>query len=463
MATCTVGQRIASGASIGTVRWVGKLPGNDDNEWLGVEWDDYGRGKHDGTFSETGEKMFTCAPGQGSFLKPEKVNIGVSVVAALLDRYCDIGTVQAVQGSEDSASSELYVPSSRGNKVPVQLVGMDKVAQKQSRVDKLSKVSVRDSYISSAGPVGEIAEKCPSVSEMDLSNNLLSDWQTLSQVTRQLPRLHTLLLSGNLLKPFDQTAELEGAFSSLRVLVLNSTRFTWSQVPVLQHYMPLLEELHLCHNHIRSLGSSEENIKLKTLRILNLEGNGLEDWVEVWKLSQLPVLERLIVNDNKLREVTYKTSVEVSNTPFASLQSISLSKNCITEWSSVDALNAFPSLVELRLQNNPITDSAVISPALVRQFIIARIGQLNLMNGSQVRPKERADAEKAYIKLTLAEAVDKGQSVNSFLSDPNTTILFPRLKRLVEVHGVPDVPKASSNVGTLADSILCILMPLVFV
>jgi len=165
-------------------------------------------------------------------------------------------------------------------------------------------------------------------------------------------------------------------------------------------------------------------------------------------------LERLIVNDNKLREVTYKTSVEVSNTPFASLQSISLSKNCITEWSSVDALNAFPSLVELRLQNNPITDSAVISPALVRQFIIARIGQLNLMNGSQVRPKERADAEKAYIKLTLAEAVDKGQSVNSFLSDPNTTILFPRLKRLVEVHGVPDVPKASSNVGTLADSIL---------
>ena len=41
-----------------TVRYVGPVVGQD-GEWIGVEWDDPTRGKHDGSYG--GERYFECA------------------------------------------------------------------------------------------------------------------------------------------------------------------------------------------------------------------------------------------------------------------------------------------------------------------------------------------------------------------------------------------------------------------
>lgn len=52
-----VGQRLSYDGALCTVRYVGEVAGTSAT-WLGVEWDDAGRGKHDG--SHKGTRYFSC-------------------------------------------------------------------------------------------------------------------------------------------------------------------------------------------------------------------------------------------------------------------------------------------------------------------------------------------------------------------------------------------------------------------
>ena len=52
-----LGTRFALSGYIGTIRYVGEVEGTD-GVWLGVEWDDSNRGKHNGT--KDGKRYFTC-------------------------------------------------------------------------------------------------------------------------------------------------------------------------------------------------------------------------------------------------------------------------------------------------------------------------------------------------------------------------------------------------------------------
>lgn len=52
-----VGRRFCVSGHTGTVRYSGPVSGTS-GEWLGVEWDDPWRGKHDGV--KDGQRYFTC-------------------------------------------------------------------------------------------------------------------------------------------------------------------------------------------------------------------------------------------------------------------------------------------------------------------------------------------------------------------------------------------------------------------
>ncbi len=55
-----------------TVKYVGSIAGARPEEgWIGVEWDDHSRGKHDG--QAYGRRYFTTDPGRGSFVRAEKL------------------------------------------------------------------------------------------------------------------------------------------------------------------------------------------------------------------------------------------------------------------------------------------------------------------------------------------------------------------------------------------------------
>lgn len=52
-----VGTRFSLGSHRGTIRWIGEIKGAKGS-WLGVEWDDANRGKHNG--EHEGITYFTC-------------------------------------------------------------------------------------------------------------------------------------------------------------------------------------------------------------------------------------------------------------------------------------------------------------------------------------------------------------------------------------------------------------------
>lgn len=57
-----VGRRLSYASARCTVRYFGEVQGTT-GEWLGVEWDDHSRGKHDG--SHGGVKYFDCMNRKG--------------------------------------------------------------------------------------------------------------------------------------------------------------------------------------------------------------------------------------------------------------------------------------------------------------------------------------------------------------------------------------------------------------
>lgn len=72
-----IDRRIIFNNSTGTVRYFGELkhegkPANCAGEmWVGLEWDENGRGKHNGTVN--GYKYFSCDEKNGSMVKYEKI------------------------------------------------------------------------------------------------------------------------------------------------------------------------------------------------------------------------------------------------------------------------------------------------------------------------------------------------------------------------------------------------------
>lgn len=68
----------------------------------------------------------------------------------------------------------------------------------------------------------------------------------------------------------------------------------------------------------------------------------------------------------------------------------------------MDKLACFPSLRALRLSQVPLFVGRGSSE--VRPEVIARIKQLAFFNGSQITPRERAEAEKNYCRLVLHDA-----------------------------------------------------------
>jgi len=54
-----IGQRASFDLATCTIKYIGPVEGTGaEKEWLGVEWDEPMRGKHDGSFK--GKKYFTC-------------------------------------------------------------------------------------------------------------------------------------------------------------------------------------------------------------------------------------------------------------------------------------------------------------------------------------------------------------------------------------------------------------------
>lgn len=170
----SLGTRISLAGNTGTVRFVGNVQGTS-GVWLGIEWDDPTRGKHDGVHNET--RYFNCrwaasisrpisgirvydttpsVPNSGSFIRPTAQNLsyGVSFLQALSAKY-----VEQLHGA---ATQEKVILGSSNGSIEVEGPHLDKIRKKLARLDRLRDVSLDGEKVARADPGDAIRRTCSS-------------------------------------------------------------------------------------------------------------------------------------------------------------------------------------------------------------------------------------------------------------------------------------------------------------
>nr|XP_058944024.1 tubulin-specific chaperone E-like [Pocillopora verrucosa] len=455
MADEVIGKRVICEGFRGVIKYVGEVPPTS-GEWYGIEWDDPDRGKHDGTHE--GVKYFECRhPKSGSFVRPKKVDFGISIIDALKEQYG--------LGGDGINPEDMYVISGKNKKKPVEMVGADSIQEKQSNYKELTVVSLRGMEVSGPDKESEFYTIAPLVSEFDLSGTLISSWSDVALITKNLHQLQTIHLNENFLKLPQNPEQLMPSFSTVLVMFLNRMKLQWNEVEVIVSMMPSLKELHACHNCLNNLREKDGQLTqlqaLQNIELLNLEGNKLSDWKTILRLGHLSRLKCLILNDNGIKSVELGNKIQdrTDGVPlFSSLESLSLSNNIITELQSINELNHLPSLNGLRFKGNPLFQDETTFES--RQELLARVPSLTSLNGSPVNSKEREIAERAYLKKYATSWVNAGgmpgKGEKSVLK-PEFIEAHPRYEELVKVHGVPsEAERNHSSSKTLKDSLISV-------
>uniref|UniRef100_H2N3C8 Tubulin-specific chaperone E n=1 Tax=Pongo abelii TaxID=9601 RepID=H2N3C8_PONAB len=378
-----IGQRVEVNGEHATVRFAGVVP-PVAGPWLGVEWDNPERGKHDG--SHEGTVYFQCRhPTGGSFIRPNKVNFGTDFLTAIKNRYV------LEDGPEEDRKEQIVTI---GNK-PVETIGFDSIMKQQSQLSKLQEVSLRNCAVSCAGEKGGVAEGCPNIRKVDLSKNLLSSWDEVIHIADQLRHLEVLNVSENKLK-FPSGSVLTGTLSALKVLVLNQTGITWAEVLRCAMGCPGLEELYLESNNI--FISERPTDVLQTVKLLDLSSNQLIDENQLYLIAHLPRLEQLILSDIGISSLHFPDAgIGCKTSLFPSLKYLVVNDNQISQWSFFNELDKLPSLRALSCLRNPLTKEDKEAET-ARLLIIASIGQLKTLNKCEILPEERRRAELDYRK-----------------------------------------------------------------
>lgn len=203
-----IGDRFSYDGALCTVRYIGTVEGTI-GPWLGVEWDDPTRGKHDGQYK--GTRYFECkyaihqvfcfstdtyigrlkSPTSASFIRPTRQDDGkTDFLHALHEKY-------ATPGSSSGAPHKQVV---FGTKVAEE-VGFDKIAREQSQLHELRIVILDGLRLAQAYfPVGDggagldksIRDVCPKVVELDLSRSLFTSFKPIVEICAELDDLRSL-------------------------------------------------------------------------------------------------------------------------------------------------------------------------------------------------------------------------------------------------------------------------------
>ncbi|XP_025965673.1 tubulin-specific chaperone E [Dromaius novaehollandiae] len=422
-----LGRRILCGTEFATVRYVGSVPPTA-GIWLGVEWDDPQRGKHNGTHE--GTQYFKCRhPRGGSFIRPNKANFGVDFLTAVKDRY-GLNDEQDVHHGKESTLVF--------GKKTVEFVGMDSIIEQQSQLNQLVDISVRECAVSHAGQKEEISRTCANIRHINLSKNLISSWETVTDIASQVQNLETLNISENKMKFPSTSISVSSVFLKLRILALNQTEITWTEVVLCAPGWPALEELYLTSNNITVL-ERPENV-LQTLKLLDLSDNQLLDGNQLHLIAHLPRLEQLILRNTGISSIHFPdVGFGFKTKMFPSLKRLAINDNKISQWSSINELDKLPSLRSLQCHNNPLMDTEK-NPETLRQLIIAKIGQLGVLNKSEILPAERKGAELDYRKIFGNDWIAAGGHWNPERNRPSEEFLaaHPRYPSLCLKYGAPE-------------------------
>ncbi|PTB64449.1 RNI-like protein [Trichoderma citrinoviride] len=438
-----IGQRISYDGAACTVRYIGGVEGTTGT-WLGVEWDDAARGKHDG--SHKGTRYFTClskSPTAASFVRPTRpADPPQSFLSALHERYVADAPGQ-VQGR---SKTEIVV----GGKV-AQEMGFDKIWRRQSRLretkivilDGLRVATARDAGdVNDDGEPKTIGETAPKIVELDLSRNLFERLGPVVEICRDLKDLQKLAINGNRFQNVLTDEALQGAESVLggvTELQLGETLLSWQELCLIASKCPSLTTLLVGSNQLSTLPPTGELSLPLTLTSINLEYNDFTSLSDIACLTSLKALRHLQLKGNNISAITASSDSPPVVFP-PSVQYVDLSYNKIDSWAFVDKLTAaFPGMTGLRITHNPIyysidADSNAQSSDESFMFTVARIAPLKTLNFTHISATDRTNAEMFYLSRIAKQLATVPEA-----AEDSVKALHPRYDELCAAYGEPDV------------------------
>ncbi|GJQ13615.1 hypothetical protein GpartN1_g5406.t1 [Galdieria partita] len=408
-----VGDRIEIAKERGFIRYIGVLcSSNEDNSvlWVGIEWDNPTRGKHDGTYKD--KKYFHCKRNKGSFIKLIDLEKSPrhSFVDALLDKYCFDNL------EEISQSSNMFL----GNKM-VEFVGFDKAADQFRNISSLKHIAVPNYAIFKAGDDLDLKrDVLASVEVLDLSSNLVSDFSEILKIISLASSLRELILSNNRFEHIETTLTISS--NRIRLLVMNGCFYDFETLFNSLLYFPHIEELHISQNICKYdfVRLASACPKLKTLF---LDTCGISTWEELTPFGTLSSLKKLSLAGNDISSISVTTDEHCNNGKccFEQLEFINLSGNKLRGFKVINELTKLPALKSLRI-DDLLTEDGHLIPRF--QFI-GRLKHLLYLNGSFISDSERRDSEMTYIKHICEEIMHHSVEMSERI--------FPRLEELRNV------------------------------
>uniref|UniRef100_A0A8C0I587 Tubulin-specific chaperone E n=1 Tax=Balaenoptera musculus TaxID=9771 RepID=A0A8C0I587_BALMU len=285
-----VGRRVEVNGEHATVRFSGVVPPMA-GLWLGVEWDNPERGKHDG--SHEGTVYFKCRhPTGGSFIRPNKVNFGVDFLTAIKNRY-------ALEDEPEEEGKEQIVTI--GNK-PVETIGFDSVVKQQSE-NKLKFPS------SSPSPTGTF-----SALKVLVLNRIGITWTEVLRCASRCPVLEKLYLESNSIVISERPTDV---LQTVKLLDLSSNQLIDENQLFLIAYLPRLEQLILSDIGLSSIHFPDAGIGCKT--------------------SMFPSLQYLVLNDNRISQWSFFNELD----KLQSLHTLSCARNPLTESKDAQTTRQF--------------------------------------------------------------------------------------------------------------------------
>ncbi|KAI7220759.1 tubulin-specific chaperone [Hortaea werneckii] len=449
-----VGKRLSLKGQLCTVRYNGPVA-DKQGEWLGVEWDDTTRGKHNGTHQ--GKCYFTCrsvSSTAASFLRPnQQWDKPRSFLEALKEKYAsdnDPSEHEAIQISAHKQAEE---------------VGFDKFARRQAQLRGIHTIVLDRMCIRHSPDDAESAEigtVCKDVTDLDLSSNLFETMQEIIDIARRLPKLRCLTIDGNRILqrpiqgenlPSAETALPEVSWVSISSTLVDATEdranTKLAAVPLrlISSFFPKAETLVACNNEWERLSEAQPPTSLKTL---DVSGNLFESLSDIATLKGTPDIHTLIAKNCQIRSAgDYNTLRSRLHT----VAELDIRGNSITSFAIIDRLAAdLPSLRHLRTAGNPLYTSLVSpdgKPLTAEDgymLTVARLPKLETLNYSKITEKERLNADRYYLsQIALEISLETSDSGREKVKERH-----PRWMDLCEEYGEP----ASSSKPTPANEVV---------
>ncbi|KAK0731288.1 hypothetical protein B0H67DRAFT_67329 [Lasiosphaeris hirsuta] len=446
-----IGQRRSYDGALCTVRYVGEVAGTAGS-WLGVEWDDASRGKHDG--QHKGVRYFSCkskSPTAASFIRPSRpVDAPQTFVSALQLKY--VGDPAADQDRPEPHKQIVI-----SGKV-AQEIGFDKIRRKQAQLAELKIIILDGSRVAFAShPSSEqqsISQVCPKVTELDLSRNLFNRFSIVVEICSELGGLNALRVRGNRFQDVLHDKGLDAAdlvFKGIKELAIDETLLEWPEICHLASKFGSLNALFSSANQLSVLSPIPPAPFTSTLVSAHLEFNEFTSIADLAPLATITSLRNLHLKANLISTIVPSSSTKppvfTSN-----LHYLDISYNQVSSWSLVDSLaESFPGLTSLRFAHNPIYDNpdldnhdqaaapssgnkAATNTDESYMLMLARLPTLKILNFSAITLADRANAEMFYLSRIARQLAAVPEA-----EEAGVLARHRRWAELCDIYGEPSV------------------------